>query len=317
MAIFEAAQNNDRPMAVTELSTKIDTITFSNPVEFSPLEFCFCDYQCEYIEKAFADDGVDTYKNDYTPLIVELPTNSDSVTFTLIQPDGTETTLVDSTHGIDYPLGSFTDQPLLAGFRVQWWKIFNLFGGGKYQIKVTRNIFGGDFDSLTHKYRVMKYSVHAAKGTVKIEGNMSGCFENGLKYPANGWEQSIRVPGFFGNPEDVYTISNVPSNSRKTTQIQDRVHSEYLLSMRNIPMSIKDKLGKNMFMANEVFISDYNLFNPLNNGQVEGYESPLTKFKRVPVQVLEQSEADNRQGSVLGRYEYRFEDRIKDIVKRN
>jgi len=317
MAINEQPLNNDRPMAATELACKIEAPTFSLPNPVDPLPFCFCDYQCEYKEKAFADDGVDNYKNDSTPLLVALSSGSDSVFFRLVFPDGSKLLLEDGTHGIEYGLGFASDQPLLAGFLVQWWKIFDLFGGGDYQIEVTQNISGNDFVSMTHKYKVMKYSVLAAKGTVKVQGSQTGCFENGLDYPAAGWYQSIRVPGFFGNPEKVYELTNYPNTNRRVTQIQDRVNNEYTLSIRGVPLSIRDKLADNAFLANDLDISDYNPLNVMTNGMTESYEGLRTQFKRNNVALIEESDADNPEGSVYGFYEYRFEDRIKNKIKRN
>ena len=114
------------------------------PTSKDDVGYCSCDSMCEYKELAtvFPSDTDNTFKNDYRAVLVTLLDSGSTYTFEVIDSSGTATTLVNGTHGQLFNLGFNSDQPLKVGFRIDWYKIYNVLGVGDYTIKVTQTDFG-------------------------------------------------------------------------------------------------------------------------------------------------------------------------------
>lgn len=240
-------------------------------------DFCTCLIQCVPALKAFTDGiGTDPIKNDWHSVFiptVNTSTVTDSTivgTITNIQ-SGLVTTLADTTHGTLYEGDNYW------WFKVDWYKIFNTLGLGKYQIHVVESaISGGETinELKTPVFNLLPYSDEAANGTVRLYSKQSGKLNHGNDYSnidnivALGtrlipFEQQTRLPGrlYIKNEEieNDHLVLNNPNLS--TYQVKDQLRPTYqldlhLLSARQImPVVFDDMFG------NELYITDYNVYN--------------------------------------------------------
>lgn len=240
-------------------------------------DFCTCLIQCVPALKVFTDGiGTDPLKNDFRSLFIPTvnstaATNSTIVgTITNIQT-GVVTTLADTTHGTLYEGDNYW------WFKLEWFKIYNTIGLGKYQIHVVETaISGGQTinELKTPVFNLLPYSDEAANGTVRLYSKQNGKLNHGNNYSkiknivALGtklipFEQQTRLPGrLFIKSEDIENDHLVLNNSNLSTyQIKDQLRPTYQLdlhllsSAQVMPVVFDDMFG------NQLFITDYNVYN--------------------------------------------------------
>ena len=79
------------------------------------------------------------------------------------------------------------------GFIIDWGKVYDLHGAGNYYINVKYNMLGVDYETQSHKYRVMPYNEEIAEGTYRIEFIKDGYFEDGRDYTGLEWSEKTRL----------------------------------------------------------------------------------------------------------------------------
>ena len=298
---------NPRQMEPTELATKMITSSVEVPQEIPSLSFCFCDYECDFVETAFADlADTDSYKNDRTDIgLFNIPdTVGGSFAIRLIKSDGTIINIVDNTYGSLTALGSLASLPTYFGYLVNWNLVATLEGFGKYHIEVDLTNYTNTITRKSYDFQLMPYSEESADGTVKIETVHNGCVENGIDYGSIGWIRSIRLPAIFGNKIQRLETDNYFDTQNNKTQIRDQVVNEYTLSTERLPSMVMTPLIEDKLLANQIFITDYNLFN----------FDDIRKLEVVAVEIAEQNySSKSRKAS----FKIVFEDKLQNIIKRN
>ena len=137
---------------------------------------------------------------------------------------------------------------------------------------------------------------------MRIETINSGRIESGNDYDEYAWPRSVRIYGLFGKESPTINVDNYQDGDRTIKQIQDSIRNEYNLETELVPNQIFRTLMFNDMLANEIFISDYNLQN--------------ANYKGVPV--VPQSVSSNYyEKNPKGSYEITFTDRRQNNVKRN
>ena len=144
-----------------------------------------------------------------------------------------------------------------------------------------------------------------ADNTVKIISYQNGYIENNpFDFTNLNWYQEIRINGKFWNKQSEYITDSYLSSNRTITQIQDSIKNTYELNTEFLTDSLSKFLIENKVLANEIFITDYNLCN-------------TTDYCKIPVAVEEISESlelsyfSGRAHTIL------FTDRQQNIRKRN
>lgn len=268
-------------------------------------DFCPCDFRCEFVETVFADASKDGVKNDYTDFLFRKISPSDTITIKLYRYGKLVYTVINNNYGTYY--NTFTEQPLYVGWVADWTMIFNAFTGGVYQVKATLTILGEVKTFESRKFRLAKYSPELAHGTVKIETYQNGNIESSEFDYTNlidgGWYSSVRLKGYFGRYDPTLERDKYFDSSYREIQNRDKVEGEYTLRCERVATSLYTALSKREMLANDVYISSYNLFD----------DQKYSQYPVVPESFDESSY--NEYGFV--NFTLKFSDRQKDNIKRN
>lgn len=305
--------SNSNPMsdtgALTRLNVDVVKRRDDDPILGNVREtFNINDYDCCYEELAFADpnDPQNGYKNDKTALLFYLSLPTDSVTIKLFKDCQEVATLDNSnTYGTFFGLNYWGDSTRV-GYLVDWLLVYNAFGSGLYHFEADRLIINQNSQLTTHTYRLDVFDEYKADGTVKMVTFTKGYIEGGVNYGGYNinWRQEVRFNGHFGKSKPILETDNYQTTNRTVTQIKDQIVTDYTLSIEPIPINIFKPLIYDKLLANEILISDYNLFNP------EKFDNKGV----VPTEIVDSQEYVR---SANKSFTVQFRDRIQNIIKRN
>lgn len=258
-------------------------------------DFCTCAVQCVPRLVVFADDtGTDFYKNDKTSIF--------SRTLNLVHPvgitasttvakivnviTGVETVLVDSTHGTETIGNKF------YWFEVDWFKIRQTLGLGKYKLEFTTtvNVYGQTLDSYTSPtYHLKDYSDKLANGTIRIEVEQTGKLNHSIDYSnlvlSTGkkatYTNQVRLPGSlkFESTNEETDHLTLNGTDRPSYQIKDKMTLKYKLDIHLVSAPQFVYVLFNDMFANPVKVSDYNVYNFV--ADVNNYKA--TKYRSLPL----------------------------------
>ena len=226
-------------------------------------DFCICDFiTCKYVEKVFVKPTEEWYKNDKNEFLFKRLVSSDTVAIELYKDGIKVDDLNTNTYGTFF--NSFTgsaEQQLYVGYLLDWELVFNAFGSGKYTVQAQLNIIGNATTYESREFDLMVYSDEAAHQTVRIESTQNGnIIGNQFDFTGLNWYQSLRIPAVFGNPTPIYENDRYVTETRKVRQIKDKMSREWTLSTKKINWEVAEKLIYNKMLANEILITDYNVF---------------------------------------------------------
>ncbi len=240
------------PTRVIQLPTVEDILCACNFVSSS------CDY--EELAFAFPDDETNTHKNDFKSILINLVDSSSAYEFFLVGSDDAEIPLIDDTYGTLFDRGFNSLQPLKVGFKIDWFKVFNLLGGDVYTIRIKQTDFGTTISTDSHNIRLMLFSELASQGTVKITTNQKGVSLQGEDYEGMTWQNMNRIVAEFGNETQQNEISRLKDGNYKDFDIQNEYFYQYTLSTNLLPSTIADFILNNDTKTDEIFISNYDIY---------------------------------------------------------
>lgn len=264
-----------------------------------------CNNLCDYEEIALASDGSLLYKKDFSDFLFRKIGTSDTIAIELYKGCDKVADLNSNVLGTFY--NGFTAQPDYVGYLVDWSLVFNLFGGGKYQIKAQLSILGVSSTFESRLFRLYKYTPEIAHRTVKIESYQTGnIIASEFDYRdllPDGWYSSTRIKGTFRKTGYPINTDKYYPTTYVNTQNREQVIPEYALVTEYVPITIGNIIGEQQILANEIFITDYNL-------------NSTFAYRGVPVTPTEISltPLDSSKGDI---YEITFQDRTQNIIKRN
>ena len=270
------------------------------------IDFCLCDFQCDYKEFAFVYplNEEDVYRNDYRSFLLNLLDVSSTYSFVLVSSSGLETPLIDNTYGELFDKGFNPSQPLKVGYRIDWLKVFTNLGGGLYSVKISQTDFGNTVETETHKFDVKQFSELLSNNTVKIETNQKGVVLNGEDYEGMTWNNMVRIRGKFGNEKPQYEENKLQDSNYIDYQVQKLKFNQYTLNTELIPSSIGDNLVDTDLMTDEILISNYDVF-------------AYKQYRQLPVYFdTEIDNSDDYSRTSFKRFTVTFKD-ITTKVKRN
>ena len=267
MAINEIL-GNANPMVHTEIACTQDSINISIPETQPTIDFCYCDFECEYEELKLVSPGNEDFKNDKSRFIEEVVDSiGGTITFILFKDGIQKAVIVDDTYGTftplgDFPSGELTDQSLKSGFICEWVKVEEDFGIGKYTIKTEIINFTRLITKETWIYDVKLYSVKAANYSFVFKSLQNGYIQGGLDYTGLNWEYEYRIQGLLKEvvPESVTT--EFQTSDDVENQIQAQTIRAYILYFEMIPGALYEILIDDNIMGNNLIVRDYNIWNP-------------------------------------------------------
>ena len=153
------------------------------------------------------------------------------------------------------------EQEKYTGYKLNWYDVFLFFGYGYYSMQV-EFLLGETiaFKRCSCQFLLSEYSDERADKTVRIRTIQNGHILDSFDYTGMNWEQSWRLSGFFGYPQDKLEVDNYLDKNRNITQIQDKLFKEYTLQTDFLADCFK-YIFNDILLSNEIFIDDYNLKN--------------------------------------------------------
>jgi len=227
-------------------------------------DICICDYlACPYIEQVFASNDNDWWKNDKNDFLFKRFVSADTISIELFKNGNKVADLNNNTYGTffnGFPSGT-SEQQLYVGYLVDWQLVFQLIGVGIYQIKAQLNIVGQSSTYESRKFDLSVYSDLAAHHSVRIEtyqnGNIRG---NEFDFTGLNWYSSLRIPAVFGDPKPTIETDNYVTENHNIRQITAKNSREWTLKTKKINWEVAEKLIYNKMLANEIYMTDYNLY---------------------------------------------------------
>jgi hypothetical protein len=297
------------PMQLCCIACAEDIPFIQLPDVIRSIDFCPCDYVCDYEEPVFGylPDIGDEYKNDKSSFIGKKTDASAFIEATIKQLDtGQDFLVTDNTYGTFFPAGTVPDRPLYIAFIADWGKILNTLGAGLYQIEFKETVFGEEYFQDTVKYRLENFTDIRANKTVKFEFIQNGIKENGLDYRGLNFSYQFRLKGTFGNKQVVFETDTYLTENRKVSQIQDKTKFSYEFTSGLVDATVLNSIWDIGINANTILVTDYNVLNS-------------ERFENVSVVVSDSPEISHYVGNnnPLVNCKIPFEDRVQDNVKRN
>jgi hypothetical protein len=225
---------------------------------------------CCIKESVLADYSGTIWKNDVKGFMFQVAAPTDTLVMYLQKDTVDVATLNDNTYGTYYAIGGityYTDQSLLTGYILEWSKVLALNGIGNYRIKIVYTTFSGSTTTYSNNFKLRVYSFENASGTVRIDSYMNGyLMRNRMNYKGLNFPNMIRVRGWFGNSEEkIETTNDIYANyiNEKRLVVQRKVQQTdiFNLELHPLPKCIANDIRYYHFLANDIYITDYNILN--------------------------------------------------------
>ena len=268
------------------------------------IDFCRCNGECNHEELAFTLSGGKYYQNDQASFIAQKVFTSDTITYKLVKGGVVVATLNSNTYGTYYDFGTLRGNSVAKGFLVDWLKVQQGLGYGKYIVRTEIVSLGTTYTYDSHTYNVVLWNPDRANNTVRIESFQSGFIMNGFNYGEMGWYQSIRIVGKFGFKTPELISNNYQDTNRRVQPIQDEIKYTYKLITHLLPSNIFNPIIEDKLLTNDIYITDYNI----KNQEI---------YRRKPVTLTAIPQVENHNLITKSDFVFEFKDRIQDVIKRN
>lgn len=237
-------------------------------------------------------DLVDTtaYKNDFNSWLVELPTAATTVTFVLQKYDtvttiwNTVATLNNNTYGTFYNTYSLCPGLLWKGFKLDWRKVLQFQGEGKYKFVVQLTAMGKENCGASPPFCLEAWDCYKVDRTTKWEFTFSGGFFGSIDLPGKGWtfccckstpqstgnvttctpitwRDSIRMEGFFGREKSDHEKTSLKYTTGVIKKVRDELIQKFDWRSGNLPKWLHDRFKSYGLMSDLSYVSDYNINN--------------------------------------------------------
>lgn len=297
---------NTRPMALAVMACRIESEVLRYPRDEFVVDFAFCN-ECCFEQRVFAKLGSTfDHENDKTSILFRQIIPTDTIDFELIKNGVKVADLNGATLGEYFNLGSFPRQEY-KGFILDWQLVLSIHGAGCYNVRTQLNRLGvaSVVDSID--YKLAPYTDAAADETARIDVIQNGYLIGNkweFDYTGMNWPQQVRLIGKFNKVKPDYSTIDYQDSQRNSKQIQDELQDNYTLELSAIPKEVYDTLVYEMLLANETFVTDYNVWNS-------------DVLRSEPVKLDKVDKMNAFRGVRKKQWSFKFKARQNDTIKRN
>lgn len=223
------------------------------PTDFVEQDRGADDCCCEYLVLGSA--GADTWKNDKTSAWIKLSDPTDIFSFALYKNG-----VITSYLPVPVP---FPNEPNAYYTTISWIDVLNSDGIGCYELKIDYNISGVIGSVSWGKYNLKPYSVANALGTARVRALFNGIQETeGINFTNSNVDYSFRFPGFIGSQQPNTETDNIIYGNREMKRvIRENLNTYEINTDPLTECFIRPLMTLFLLSENELFISDYNVFN--------------------------------------------------------
>jgi len=294
-------------MLLNYLATKIDVgVLGAQTPDVPTVDFCYCRYECDYVQKAFYEIGGEGYKNDTASFLFRGLIGADTIEMKLFKDDVEIDLLDNDDNGTFYDFGFNALQPLYKGYKLEFEKIGALTGPGVYQLKADVTVLGTTTTFESQKFRVWPWDEVNANGTIRIDTVQNGNIDSSdFDYTGMNWEQSMRIRGKFGDKQPEKTIDTYFAPNLEINQIQDSVKNVYAIETDLVPEFVQKLWAENYLLANSVEVINYNL------------RSFMPVYTPFSLYAEEYEGGQYFERNTRGKFTFKLTDKVQNIRKRN
>lgn len=269
-------------------------------------DFDYCAVECGFRERVFADLATDdAHKNDRSSFLFRKVVPTDTIDFELFKNGSKVADINDDTFGLYYP--SFASQPLQIGFVINWKSVLSQLGHGSYQFKAQKNILGVDSTFQSRCFKLSQYNDENADGTVRIEtlqrGNIISSDFDYTDLLENGWYSSYRLEGELVKQSLELESERYANTQYTSLQIKEQVNTVYRMRLHSFPSLILNALAYDSFLADEILVTDYNIYN-------------TEIFRQLSLRVTNFGELSRLRKGRLQYIEVEMAKKTEDVIKR-
>lgn len=223
------------------------------PTDFVEQDRGADDCCCEYLVLGSA--GADTWKNDKTSAWIKLSDPTDTFTFALYK-NGVITSY------LPLPV-AFPSEPNAYYTTISWIDVLNSDGIGCYELKIDYDISGVIGSVSWGLYNLKPYSVANALGTARVRALFNGIQETeGINFTNSNVDYSFRFAGFIGSQQPNTETDNIIYGNREMKRvIRENLNTYEINTDPLTECFIRPLMTLFLLSENELFISDYNVFN--------------------------------------------------------
>ncbi len=223
------------------------------PTDFVEQDRGADDCCCEYLVLGSA--GSDTWKNDKTSAWIKLSDPTDIFTFALYK-NGVITSY------LPVPV-AFPSEPNAYYCTISWIDVLNSDGIGCYELKIDYNISGVIGSVSWGKYNLKPYTIANALGTARVRALFNGIQETeGINFTNSNVDYSFRFAGFIGSQQPNTETDNIIYGNREMKRvIRENLNTYEINTDPLTECFIRPLITLFLLSENELFISDYNVFN--------------------------------------------------------
>lgn len=303
------------PMQITGINCRRISRAKRTKSVITPQVFCYCKYECVYEECAFALPGGNAFQNDKSEFIfTRVEATTDTIEFELWKNGVKIEDLTDNTFGEFFDFGDFDSQPDHKAFRIHWLNVLMAHDSGQYQLRANTFIAGNVDVFVSRFFRLTKFDLKAADGTVRIETIQNGSINGGpseFDYSGMNWDSMIRIKGKLSGRIPVKESDFYMNSQREKIQVQDKIITSYNLQTRLLPKVVQDIVIYSNMLANSIVITDYNIFSQHLESTGNNIE-----YKRIELFSEEIREPAYFEMNRKGNFIINFTDRIELPLKR-
>jgi len=230
------------------------------------LDDCCADFKTMVLA---TESGSEALKNDFTTFLELCSPTASTAVFKIYKEGTLKATLSGTTYGVNYPFGfESIGVQQFVGYKIEWYKVMNLFGEGIYTIEYSvTDAMLGNASIFSNEYKLCAYRADRAEMTIRLDWWQNGTIGSMLnqkllkQYSNLYWHQQIRLPGFFGYPETDGTKESVQYWSGQREWTKDEQEPIYKLKTKRIPSNLQTLLRVEVMTSDECKVTDYNSKN--------------------------------------------------------
>ncbi len=248
--------------------------TLVNPVVGSGFPTCEDNkFDCQYCNTVITDGTTDEFKNDKSDIPLFSSAWTTAVVYTIQKQNELtqaweDSAVFSSSHGILTTLGTYSDAPKFSGILIYWNLIYNLFGVGKYRIKIEQTTPPGTITSYSKEYclRLWNCNIH---NSIRFEAYLNkgiGNIDNDkeiLNFANINWYMQVRFDhSIFGFPISSYETEEIQYPNGQIQDIANNQEEKYFLTTCALPAWIHNMFKTYYLQADRLLVTDYGKNNP-------------------------------------------------------